>query len=108
MSLPEEEDRAVAGAIAFLFELSGLDSANKLPKIPLAIRTEAAKHWELLRVMGIPGYFSYKERQMILDDSRRFLLNLLWPKATPTIPKNVRKRAHNVTRHFPIIARKQA
>ncbi len=41
------------------------------------------------------------ERSRAVKYARQFLLELLDPKATPRVPREIRKRAHAVLRHFP-------
>lgn len=41
------------------------------------------------------------ERTNSLLEARSFLLDLLDSKATPRVPKEIRKRARDVLRHFP-------
>jgi hypothetical protein len=35
--------------------------------------------------------------------TRQFLFDLLDPKATPRVPKAVRKRAHTLSKHYPLL-----
>lgn len=41
------------------------------------------------------------ERTRAVQYARRLLLDLLYPKKTPRVPKAVRIRARDVLRHFP-------
>lgn len=41
------------------------------------------------------------ERSRAIRHARKFLRDLLDPKATPKVPKSVRKQAYAVLRHFP-------
>jgi hypothetical protein len=41
------------------------------------------------------------ERYRSIEDTRNFLQDLLDPKKTPRVPKEVRKQAHWCLRHFP-------
>lgn len=41
------------------------------------------------------------ERSRSVKYAREFLYDLLDPKKTPRIPKEIRKRAHQILRHFP-------
>lgn len=42
-----------------------------------------------------------KERSMAIENAELFLRDLLNPKATPKVPREVRERARRVLRHFP-------
>jgi hypothetical protein len=42
-----------------------------------------------------------RERFRSLENTRHFLRSLLDPKATPRVPKEVRRRAYWCLRHFP-------
>lgn len=46
--------------------------------------------------MSIPS-----EEAAAIDAARRFLFDLLNPKATPRVPKAVRQRAYRVVKHYP-------
>ena len=41
------------------------------------------------------------ERSLSIEYAEKFLLDLLDPKATPKVPKEIRERARRVLRHFP-------
>lgn len=41
------------------------------------------------------------EEANAIDAARRFLFDLLNPKATPRVPKAVRERARRVVKHYP-------
>ena len=41
------------------------------------------------------------ERKWAIDNTRIFLYNLLDPKKTPRVPKEVRKEAYRCLRHYP-------
>lgn len=41
------------------------------------------------------------ERTRALLNARDFLRDLLDPKKTPKVPKNIRSRAHSALRHYP-------
>ncbi len=41
------------------------------------------------------------ERYNAIKHTERFLQELLDPKKTPRVPKEIRKRAHSCLRHFP-------
>ena len=43
------------------------------------------------------------EEAYAIARTRQFLLDLLNPKATPRVPKAVRKRAHVLVKHFPML-----
>jgi len=34
---------------------------------------------------------------------RQFLLDLLDPKATPRVPREIRRRAHRLSKHYPVM-----
>ncbi len=42
-----------------------------------------------------------QERSWAIRNARRFLRSLLDPKATPKVPKSVRKEAYYCLKHFP-------
>jgi len=107
MSLPEEEDRAVISAIQFFKELAGVDKSCKLERVSTEIRKNAFKHWSVLNVYIRANEFTDRERQMAVDEARKFLLSLIWPDAAPNISRDLRQRAHRVSKHFPILARKK-
>lgn len=46
--------------------------------------------------MSIPS-----EEAAAIDAARRFLFDLMNPKATPRVPKAVRQRAYRVVKHYP-------
>lgn len=46
--------------------------------------------------MSIPS-----EEAAAIDAARRFLFDLMNPKATPRVPKAVRERARRVVKHYP-------
>ena len=41
------------------------------------------------------------ERSRSIRHAREFLLDLMDPKKTPKVPKEVRERAYSILRHFP-------
>ena len=43
------------------------------------------------------------EEAYAIARTRQFLLDLLNPKATPRVPKAVRKRAHTLSKHYPLL-----
>ena len=43
------------------------------------------------------------EEAYAIARTRQFLLDLLNPKATPRVPKAVRKRAYLLSKHFPVL-----
>lgn len=43
------------------------------------------------------------EEAYAIARTRQFLLDLLNPKATPRVPKAVRKRAHTLSKHYPFL-----
>ena len=44
------------------------------------------------------------ERTRAVHAAREFLLDLLDPKKTPRVPRDIRLRAHSVLRHYPWIS----
>lgn len=43
------------------------------------------------------------EEAYAIARTRQFLLDLLNPKATPRVPRAVRKRAHVLSKHYPVL-----
>lgn len=43
------------------------------------------------------------EEAYAIARTRQFLLDLLDPKATPRVPRAVRKRAHVLSKHYPLL-----
>ena len=43
------------------------------------------------------------EEAYAIARTRQFLLDLLDPKATPKVPRAVRKRAHTLSKHYPLL-----
>ena len=43
------------------------------------------------------------EEAYAIARTRQFLFDLLDPKATPRVPKAVRKRAHTLSKHYPLL-----
>ena len=43
------------------------------------------------------------EEAYAIARTRQFLLDLLNPKATPRVPKAVRRRAHVLSKHYPLL-----
>jgi hypothetical protein len=44
-----------------------------------------------------------EEEVRAIEAARRFLFDLLDPKATPRVPRAVRQRASRVVKHFPLV-----
>lgn len=43
------------------------------------------------------------EEAYAIARTRQFLFDLLDPKATPRVPRAVRKRAHTLSKHYPLL-----
>jgi hypothetical protein len=43
------------------------------------------------------------EEALAIARVRRFLYDLLDPKATPRVPREVRRRAHRLAKHYPLL-----
>lgn len=43
------------------------------------------------------------EEAYAIARTRQFLLDLLNPKATPRVPRSVRKRAYVLSKHYPVL-----
>jgi hypothetical protein len=43
------------------------------------------------------------EEALAIARVRRFLYDLLDPKATPRVPRDVRRRAHRLAKHYPLL-----
>jgi hypothetical protein len=43
------------------------------------------------------------EEALAIARVRRFLFDLLDPKATPRVPREVRRRAHRLAKHYPLL-----
>jgi hypothetical protein len=41
------------------------------------------------------------ERTSAVNKTRKFLIDLMDPKATPRVPKDIRRHAHSLLRHYP-------
>lgn len=41
------------------------------------------------------------ERRWAITNARQFLVNLMDPKKTPRVPKEIRKEAYRCLRHYP-------
>lgn len=43
------------------------------------------------------------EEAYAIARTRQFLLDLLNPKATPRVPREIRRRAHVLSKHYPVL-----
>lgn len=41
------------------------------------------------------------ERKWAIDNTKKFLLNLMDPKKTPRVPMSIRREARNCLKHYP-------
>ena len=41
------------------------------------------------------------ERKWAIDNTKKFLLDLMDPKKTPRVPMSIRREARNCLRHYP-------
>lgn len=104
MSLPEEEDRAIAASLEFLADVAGINR-KPFPKIPADCREASAKCWTKLNWMLKTADISWQERDSILRECRDFLYSFAYNHPRLKVPKEIRKKSYYVTRHFPLIAR---
>lgn len=46
---------------------------------------------------------TFEEEKRSIEQVRQFLFDLLDPKKTPKVPRNIRMRARQVVKHYPIM-----
>ncbi len=46
---------------------------------------------------------TFEEENRSIEQARQFLYDLLDPKKTPKVPKEIRLRARQVVKHYPIV-----
>lgn len=100
MSTVEEEMRAIRRACTFLRIIC--DRYHK-PVLPKKYRSTAYLSEQNLQTLRAHNFYGFEQEQAkLLEVPRAFMLSLLDPKKTPRVPGEIRDRAFEILKHYPL------